>query len=173
MPKKQAARRAPSKAKGAAKTKDKALSVDEVMKHVRGLTKIAKGASATKKKPTLQSLGLLNVKREVADMTPKQVARQVANMIVDVARSILSGKGRPERRSAPPPPRPRALTRAWRRFQLHGPEPVVEQFDVRRGPRSYRAQRSGCRAPPRPLASSLTPAVASQTRRRNGCSATL
>ena len=56
-------------------------------------SKRQQSANAGKALVTLQSLGLANVKKEVADMSPLQVARQVSNLIVETALSILSGKG--------------------------------------------------------------------------------
>ena len=66
---------------------------ETVLGPVRALSKRAQSANAGKARVTLQSLGLANVKKEVADMSPLQVARQVSNLIVETALSILSGKG--------------------------------------------------------------------------------
>jgi hypothetical protein len=70
------------------------LGVDAVMAQVRKLRRnhIAKSGH-NRPRPTLQSLGLGNVKKEVADMAPRNVAERIANCIAEAARSILSGKG--------------------------------------------------------------------------------
>ena len=44
-------------------------------------------------KPTLQSLGLANIKKEVADMAPGSVAKRIAQCIAEAALSIVAGKG--------------------------------------------------------------------------------
>ena len=70
-------------------------NTDNVMAKVRTLrrTMIAKKAQNSSKGRTAQSLGLKNVKKEVVDMSPLRVVKQISNCIADVALSILSGKG--------------------------------------------------------------------------------
>lgn len=57
--------------------------------------------SPQKRRKTPQDLGLTNVKKEVADMTPLDVAYGIKSLILRTAKSILAGTGawRPERNS--------------------------------------------------------------------------